>query len=68
MVKTMWLSFSGGYPPEKVDKVTRQLCIDLMIKGYHTTDKKQQEILVQGLDDIALYHFEMIDLNSDGWV
>lgn len=46
--------------------MTRQLCIDLMIKGFHTSDSKRREAWKEHLADVALFHFEMIDLDGDG--
>ena len=57
---------TGGYADD-VQQLSRKQCIDLCLRGYHSTDLQHRQSLKTALVDIANFHFDLIDTDHDGY-
>lgn len=61
-----WKQLTGGLHPRKVTMLTKQRCIDLCVKGYHSKDEKLITELKTVLVDVGKQLFYLMDIDHDG--
>ncbi|XP_067945806.1 uncharacterized protein [Watersipora subatra] len=68
IAEKQWQAMTGGCTNEPVTQLSRNTCIELCLKGYHSTDIARRESLKQMLIDIGNFHFDLIDTDHDGFI
>lgn len=65
IAEKQWYAMTGGCA-ETVTELSRNKCIELCMKGYHSPDLAQRDKLKSALEDVGNFHFDLIDTDHDG--
>lgn len=66
IAEKQWHVMTGGCTDNSITQLSRNQCIELCLRGYHSHDVDRRESLKKALADVGNFHFDLIDVDHDG--